>query len=172
MGARGTKTHPAFWMNVEFGTAPNACWLWTGLRQIDEYGQETGYGRFGRLYAHHIVATAVHGPANGLYTLHACDNKPCVNPWHLHRGTQRDNVREAHERKRFVNLRPSVGTLNWRSKLTAEQVLWMRANKAAFSQRQLAKQLGVSQCTIQRVLSGRGYYNVTGDYMIDGEEWE
>jgi hypothetical protein len=54
--------------------------------------------------AHRAAYILVHGsiPA-GLYILHSCDNKRCVNPNHLRAGTPVDNMRDMHQRGRDNN---------------------------------------------------------------------
>ena len=82
------------------------CWEWIGLRN------PAGYGRF---YLHEIdprAARPAHRAAYhlfigeipaGMWVLHSCDNKWCVNPDHLRVGDRTDNARDASERGRLRN---------------------------------------------------------------------
>lgn len=69
------------------------------------YRDKLGYGKCSFMGTY----TTVHrrewirqnGPiAGGLYVLHKCDNPSCYNIEHLYLGTQKDNIRDQHERKR------------------------------------------------------------------------
>lgn len=67
----------------------DTCWEWAGNRN------QHGYGRLDTTYAHRLSWEFHHGPIpDGLVVMHACDNPPCVNPWHLRLGTQVENMRD------------------------------------------------------------------------------
>ena len=94
------------------------CWDWPAACL------ESGYGRFGldssTMVSAHIASYRIyHGPTNGLNVLHSCDRPICVQPAHLHLGTQLDNVREMIERGRMV-----VGEESHHAKLTEADILF------------------------------------------------
>ena len=85
-------------------TGDTDCWNWTGAIT------STGYGKIKVQYktklAHRHSYELLVGPIDtGLFILHSCDNKLCVNPEHLRQGTQSENIKEMHDKGRF-----------WRSK--------------------------------------------------------
>ncbi len=90
-----------FRAHVDSGLGPSKCWPWTGPCNGDGYGQMTVGGR--TVGAHRVAFAIANGETpDGLSVLHACDNRPCCNPAHLHVGTQADNVAEMHARGRGV----------------------------------------------------------------------
>lgn len=98
-----------FWAKVD-KSDPDGCWIWTASTFTDR----NGYGKFNAaippvsnktVYAHRFSYEMTNGPIpDGLFVLHKCDNPPCVNPAHLHLGTQADNMREMVERGRTKRL--------------------------------------------------------------------
>ncbi len=166
-----STTPPAdrFWSKVQKSDDPNACWEWTGGKH------PFGYGVFylsGRLISAHRAAWLLsQGPIpDGLFICHRCDNPSCVRPDHLFTGTHRENMADMVGKNRWTP-RPgrACGDRNgththpervvhgpacpW-AKLTAKQVPEIRARYAAggVSQRELAREYGVSQVAIGKVI--------------------
>ena len=69
------------------------CWNWQGRMQ------PTGYGRFGRPFAHRYYYELLVGPIpEGLQIDHLCRNRGCVNPAHLEPVTARVNTLRSNNR--------------------------------------------------------------------------
>lgn len=103
-----------FWSFVPEGSA-DECWEWQGKRQKQiRNGRDWDYGIFTipepggdprktkQVRAHRIAWELANqqplGPDDAV--LHSCDNPPCVNPAHLMRGTQSDNVADMTAKSR------------------------------------------------------------------------
>lgn len=80
----------SFEERVDSSGGPDACWPWTGARDIKGYGAYVVNGS--GLKAHRVAWARVHGLIpEGQYICHHCDNPPCCNPAHLFVGSAADN---------------------------------------------------------------------------------
>jgi len=147
-----------FWPKVDV-RGPEECWEWQGTREGAEgYGilfkERQANGNPTTLKAHRLSYELNIGPIpDGLWVLHHCDNRPCVNPAHLYAGTARDNAIDRETRRRG---RPQDGGVNANAKLTAKQVDEIRSRYAAggVTQDELAKEYAVIQPHISRIVRG------------------
>ena len=143
-------------------------WPWKG-------GLVGGYGRFNwekcSNYAHRAAYTLFIGPIERKDVIrHTCDNRRCVNPAHLLRGTQSDNMRDMMVRGRapfqknpelYKDLGRRTGLTqrgenHARAKLSNEDVRIIRylASRGAFHV-DIAKTFFVSKDCIAGIVSGR-----------------
>jgi hypothetical protein len=125
------------------------CWNWTGCLE------RTGYGRFkshGRKHSAHRVAYELvngHIP-DGLWVLHRCDNRRCVNPDHLFLGTPQDNVLDMLKKSR-----------HGQQKLNYERAAEMRRDRlAGLTYAELGKKYSVSGVTAYHTAKGT-YWKVS-----------
>lgn len=85
-----------FWNKVD---KSGDCWIWTSALSGKGYGDFMLNKRHHR--AHRLSYELAHGPIQGgLFVLHRCDNKQCVNPEHLFLGTHRDNMDDLVQKNR------------------------------------------------------------------------
>lgn len=94
------KHEEKFWRRVDRSDS-NACWEFPNVC-ADGYGIYCPEGII-VLRAHRYAWEITRGckAPEGMYILHLCNNRPCVNPSHLYCGSARDNAqdrsRSAHE---------------------------------------------------------------------------
>jgi HNH endonuclease len=138
----------------------SGCWEWQACCS------PTGYGKVGFWWqgaciqqAHRMAWFLYTGtpPPNELDVLHHCDNPPCVRFKHLFLGTQQVNIVDMVNKQRQ---RGAVGERNRHAKLTAEQVIALRAQATTWKKRDgnfsdALKRLGISNYALCAILSGK-----------------
>ena len=112
------------------------CWNWTKTLS------NTGYARISRSGKYDLAhrasyETFVGKIPTGLWVLHRCDNRRCINPAHLFLGTREDNVADM-----VAKGRQAYGERHGVSKLTATQVAAIRADSR--KHREIAADYGVT----------------------------
>ena len=131
----------------------NGCWEYIGCQGHGGYGL-IGIGY--KLCKAHIVAyESVFGPVpKGTIMRHTCDNPRCCRPGHLIPGTQKQNIRDAMDRGRWLAPPVGVGEDNGQAKLTKEEVLKIRGwyGQPGWNQYTLAAHFNVGRSQIARIL--------------------
>lgn len=137
---------------------PDECWNW-GASFVGG-----GYGQYGPgSYAHRFSYRLYKGPIpNGLFVLHTCDNRRCVNPSHLFVGTNYDNVQDMVSKGRQSGAK---GERSGKAKLTEKQVREIRqrykrwrANRSNVIQ--LASEFGMSVPQIQAIVARKQWKHI------------
>lgn len=127
------------------------CWLWTAATNDLGYGKIRIKGRNEK--AHRVAYNLEHGDLSLTdVVLHLCDNPTCVNPKHLQKGTQQENISDMRAKRRHAH-----GEVSY-SKLTTEDVFEIRADTR--SQRVIAETYGVVQQTICAIKSGKTWQHL------------
>ena len=84
---------PEWWKAVTRFEPDTGCLVFTGYVRPDGYRQVNYQGK--HVLVHRLAYQLVYGPIpKGSVICHACDNPSCVNPLHLHVGTQKENLRD------------------------------------------------------------------------------
>lgn len=154
-------------VRIDMPGGVDACWPWTGSKN------KAGYGglRLGsltdgtrRMVAAHRLSYELHvGPLTKTdIVMHRCDNPSCVNPRHLRKGTQSDNIQDCLRKGRFRTHDaprrappPKRGEANPRAKLSASAVAKIReAARAGEAVRSIGRRFGVSGTHVARIARG------------------
>jgi hypothetical protein len=147
-----------FWQHVS-KQDDESCWEWQG-NQTD-----FGYGKFtyrGKTYLAHRVSWEIHYGAipKGKFVCHNCpdgDNPRCANPHHLWLGTSTENTAD-----RQAKGRQAKGTKYPHAKISDPDVHQIRKwHQQGITNRQIAKLIGCSNSTVDRIVSGRAWNHVT-----------
>lgn len=133
------------------------CVEWQGAKSTAGYGQKRLNGK--TVYVHRLAYIEAHGEIpKGLVVRHTCDNPACYNVDHLIIGTQKQNMQDCSERGRVNKATKATGEAQGLSKLTEVSVKYIRESNLSGSK--LAKELGVSRSTVNRVRSGKTWRNI------------
>jgi len=133
----------------------DTCWLWMGTRRNGGHGSMSVHDR--PVYVHQLAYALNFGPIpKGEVVCHRCDNRPCLHPDHLFRGTLRDNFLDMRQKGRGVKPPVHSGATHPMAHVTDEEVAEIRRLWAIgeSGQRVLARRFGVSQSTIWRLAHG------------------
>jgi hypothetical protein len=125
------------------------CIEWVGARLPSGYG--TVYFHNVKMPAHRAMWRWWWGEIpTGQEIMHKCDNRGCVNPYHLCLGTHAENQQDMKRKGRST-----IGERNPLAKLKDEQVKEIRFLYATgtVSQYELAERFGVTQTNISMIVN-------------------
>jgi hypothetical protein len=142
------------------------CWNWTA--RLNECGYGITSLQHRPITSHRAMYAHTHGevPA-GLYVLHTCDNRRCVNPSHLYAGTQLDNMRDAARRGR-IKVPQLRGEQRGHAKLTDAQAAEILTRRTEGEKgRDLAREFGVSEAAVSLIFHRKAWTHVERVHEAD-----
>lgn len=147
----------AFWAKVN---KTEGCWLWLSSTAPFGHGMFTHRSQTPKTQrAHRVAWKLTRGPIpSGLLVCHHCDVPACVNPGHLFIGTMKDNAMDAAKKGRLAQQKDKakyVLAARKKSKLTAEDVIAIRAELGARNGARIGRKYGVSKGVISAIRTGK-----------------
>ena len=136
--------------NTTPGGPDGSCMEWQGRVESAGYGV-IHEGRK-KVRVHRETLSLAKSLPEGLFALHHCDNRRCINPEHLFAGTKADNNRDMTAKGRLVVFRGEDRTT---AKLTAEAVAYIHASSD--SHKALGLRFGVDRNLIRKVRAGQAW---------------
>ena len=136
----------------------NDCKLFMGARDGLGYGWVMKEGK--QVLIHREVFKKYNPDVDitGFVVMHQCDQRNCINPEHLKRGTQKENVHDMIAKGRKAS---TAGSKNSQARLTEKKVLEIRELVASgMTRTQIAKDWGFSISAIGRAASGKYWTHV------------
>ena len=150
-----TDYEKRFWAQVD---KLGNCWRWTGTLNNKGYG--VFYAKVGRtkFWKAHAYSWYLHNGINlgSLFILHTCDNPWCVNPDHLWRGTNQDNMED-----KIAKDRHNKGITHGRAKLTEDDVYAIRESDE--TNEVLGAKYGVHPAHISNIQTGKAWSHLPAD---------
>lgn len=130
------------------------CWEWTFRLSVKGYGQIHYKGR--TRMCHRVSYEDKYGEIpKGIFCLHKCDNRKCVNPNHLFLGTHKDNMIDMKNKNRQSKEVRHYRYKLIESKLDEDKIRQIKEKykSGSITQRALAKEYNISQSIIFKVLN-------------------
>lgn len=144
-----------YWSQVE---KTDACWVWKGMVNKSGYGVYKRKRSFKEKLTHRQSWIMASGAIpDGLWVLHTCDNRPCVNPDHLFLGTCADNNADKIRKGRARNI-GVIGEKHHAARLTESQVRLIRSDRRPDTE--WAKIFGLSDSAIRDARIGRNWSHI------------
>jgi hypothetical protein len=130
----------------------SGCWEWTARVHTVGYGSVSRKYEGGG-YAHRAMYLASKGEIpKGMYVLHKCDNRICINPDHLFLGTHLDNVKDMHSKNRQKG-GSMPGEKNPSAKFLDEDIVLIRqAREAGVRKSVIEREFNVSETQYYRII--------------------
>lgn len=149
------RTHASleerFWRKVN-KKSESECWEWFGVVLNGGYGQIRSGGKSGKhIQAHRLSYEINKGKIpDGLVVMHMCDNRKCVNPYHLQLGTYKDNAQDCWGKGRgVINVIARPGEMNGRAIVSESDVRYIRSSNDPI--KEIAARYGMSNRAISKI---------------------
>lgn len=157
-----------FWNNVNVPqNYENECWIChystnqNGYTHFSLNGKLISGHKFSYLYYHGYFADY----SKGECILHKCDNPPCVSPYHLFLGTNKDNVIDKCEKERQAK-----GTQIYSAELTDSDIIDILEGikLGRFKDLQdISNKYNITKNIPEKILKGHIWNHITKNYDLE-----
>ncbi len=147
---------------------PNSgCWIWAGTDFKQGYGTISWEGK------NRKTSRLAYWAWNGdipekMFVCHSCDTPQCLNPKHLFLGTPAENAQDCARKKRFPDRRGSKNVSSVMDDRLVKAIKEM--SRLGLSGAHISRVIGVSDTTVNRVISGRSWSHIKSFDNIVGDE--
>ncbi len=145
-----SRFHSKYIVNDE-----NGCWEWLGTLNACGYGIFV-MGHAKGFLAHRVIYEHLHGPIQPRECVcHRCDNRKCVNPSHLWKGTHIENMRDMISKGRMKPPPRRIGENSSQAKLSNKDVMDIRSRYSprVVTYKILANEYRVSEALISKIVN-------------------
>ena len=137
------------------------CWLWVGELNPHGYGLVNQDGK--RSLAHRVAFHCFVEPIgkgasdhSADVIMHICDVRCCINPSHLRRGTQLENVQDRNRKGRTKTDMTRQGDRHPLAKLSNDDIHNIRnLIECGFKQKEIAKIYSINQSSVSMIKNRR-----------------
>jgi hypothetical protein len=147
---------------IQYYEDENGCWICIShtINRSHGYPELIINGKFGAM--HHHIWEYEHGRkvGKGMVVRHTCNNRTCINPAHLKRGTVKQNHQDAIKAGTHTCLHHK-GENHGSAKLTQKDVRYIFLNPDKLLQRELAELFNVGHVAIHNIQKGKRWQSVT-----------
>jgi hypothetical protein len=132
----------------KFKASRNGCWEWTCTKAHFGHGKFKLNGK--QEFSHRLMYSMTHPKEDIKDSVirHSCDNPGCVNPDHLIKGTQKDNIQDQFDRGRHFS---------------QKQTHCKNGHEYTDETRYLNPKTGHRQCLICKKAARRRFFLATGN---------
>lgn len=130
------------------------CWHWRGHITKFGYGRLTFNGRM--QLAHRVSYETFKGSIpDGLFVMHSCDNRGCINPEHLSLGTYADNRRDCLRKGRW-SMKAKRDFDHHSNTVTPEALMtWREMRSRGISYAEIGRQTGAGTMVVWYAINKR-----------------
>lgn len=150
---RNNKCKTALWLKSKTKVTESGCWQWTAGKHGVGYAcvpAAIHKSRYGHRAMYEAVVSNI---PQGMYVLHSCDNRLCINPEHLFVGSHIDNVKDMHSKNRHRG-GSMPNEKNPSCKFSDETIREIKSLRGKLSLRKITNTYGISETQLLRVYRG------------------